>query len=154
MRTRVWIAGAALFVSQACGGGAQPPPFKPIADTKLLMESVIDPNADIIWASVATIITSTGEENIRPKTPEEWMAVRNAAVVVAESGNLLMMVPRAKDDEWMRISQSLIDTAAKVIQAADARDADRVFDGGGEIYAVCTDCHAKYDPPPTTQANR
>jgi hypothetical protein len=108
------------------------------------MESVIDPSADIIWASVGTIITVAGEENIRPRTEEEWMAVRNAAVVVAESGNLLMMVPRAKDQEWMRIAQAMVETGAKAIKAAEARNADQVFDVGGEIYEVCTNCHSKY----------
>ncbi len=153
MRKTSWIVAAAVFVSSACSGGAQPPPFKPIVDTKALMASVIDPQADIIWAAVGTIITAAGEENIRPKTEEEWMAVRNAAVVVAESGNLLMMVPRAKDEEWMRISQAMIDTAAKAMRAAEAKNADQVFVVGGDLYAVCTNCHAKYDPA-IAQANK
>ena len=140
-----WSIAAALTVS-ACGGGNEPPPFKPIADTALLMEAVIDPMADVIWGSVGTIVTAAGEEHIRPKTEEEWMAVRNAAVAVTEAGNLLMMVPRAKDAEWMRISQAMIDTGAAAIKAAEAKDPDGVFDAGADIYAVCTNCHAKYDP--------
>jgi len=143
-----WSIAAALTVS-ACGGGNEPPPFKPIADTALLMEAVIDPMADVIWGSVGTIITAAGEEHIRPKTEEEWMAVRNAAVAVTEAGNLLMMVPRAKDAEWMRISQAMIDTGAAAIKAAEAKDPDGVFDAGADIYAVCTNCHAKYDPSMT-----
>jgi hypothetical protein len=144
MRNTLWIVAATLFVCSACTGGAEPPPFKPIVDTKLLMEAVVDPQADVIWDSVGTIITAAGEEHIRPKTEEEWMAVRNAAVAVTESGNLLMMVPRAKDDEWMRICQAMVETGAKAIQAAEAKDVDRVFDVGGEIYAVCVNCHSKY----------
>ena len=142
MRKNAWTVAAALLVSSACG--AEPPPFKPIVDTKLLMEAVMDPQADIIWASVGSTITPAGEENTRPKTEAEWMAVRNAAVAVAESGNLLMMVPRAKDDEWMRISQTMVDTAAKAIKAAEAKNVDQVFDVGGELYEVCTNCHSKY----------
>jgi hypothetical protein len=153
MRNRLWIVAAAVLASSACTGGAEPPPFKPIVDTKLLMEAVLDPQADVIWNSVGTIITASGEENIRPKTEEEWIAVRNAAVAVAESGNLLMMVPRAKDEEWMRISQAMVDTGAKAIKAAEAKDVDQVFDVGGEIYAVCTNCHAKYDPSIASRVN-
>ena len=44
----------------------------------------------------------------------------------------------------MRISQAMVDTGAEAIKAAEAKDADGVFDAGGEIYAVCTNCHAKY----------
>lgn len=144
MRKTFWIVAAALCVSCACSGGAKPPPFKPIVDTKLLMAAVIDPQADVIWNSVGTIITMAGEENIRPKTEEEWMAVRNAAVAVAESGNLLMMVPRAKDEEWMRIALTMVNSGEKAIKAAEAKNADQVFDVGGEIYEACTNCHSKY----------
>lgn len=138
---------AAVILCAGCGGGPEPPPFKPIADTSLVMTGIIEPAADIIWDSVGTIITSAGEENIRPKTEEEWMAVRNAAVTVSESGNLLMMVPRAVDgDEWMRLAQAMVDTGAAAMKAAEAKDPDQVFDAGAEIYAVCTNCHSKYEP--------
>ena len=145
-KLRWYVALAVLSASACAGGGNEPPPFKPIADTALLMEAFIDPAADVIWGSVGTIITAAGEEHIRPKTEEEWMQVRNAAVAVTEAGNLLMMVPRAKDAEWNRISQAMIDTGAAAIKAAEAKDPDAVFDTGAEIYAVCTNCHAKYDP--------
>jgi hypothetical protein len=147
MKRQRWIAAAAALVCTACTGGAEAPPFKPLADNALLMESVIDPAADVIWGSVGTIITAEGEQHIRPQTDEEWLKVRNAAVTVAESGNLLMMVPRAADgDEWMRLSQAMIDTATAAMRAAEAKNPDGVFDTGAEIYAVCTNCHSKYDP--------
>ncbi len=127
--------------------GNQPPPFKPIVDTGVLMESFIEPSADVIWLSVGTIISAAGEEHIRPQTEEEWTKVRNAAVAVSEAGNLLMMVPRARDgDEWMRLSKAMVDTGAEAIKAAEAKDPDAVFEAGAQIYAVCSNCHAKYDP--------
>ena len=72
-------------------------------------------------------------------------AVRNAAVALTESGNLLMMVPRAKDGgEWMKRSQELIDTGEAAIRAADAKNADRLFTVGGDIYEACSNCHRQY----------
>jgi hypothetical protein len=134
--------GASLFVS--CGGAA-PPPFKPVADNKLLMQSVVDPSADLVWDAVKTIITRDKTEEIRPHTTEEWLAVRNAAVALTESGNLLMMAPRAKDgDEWMKRSQELINTGEAAIRAADSKDADRLFTVGGDIYEACSNCHRQY----------
>lgn len=140
---------AVLLVSAGAvwswGCRAAPVPFKPIADNKLLMQSVIDPNADVIWESVKTIITARGTEEIRPRTEEEWTAVRNSAITLAESGNLLMMVPRAKDgDEWMKRAQELIDTSQAAIRAAEAKNADRLFTVGGDIYESCSRCHQKY----------
>jgi hypothetical protein len=109
------------------------------------MQSVIDPNADVVWDAVKTIVTIGKTEEIRPRTPEEWTAVRNSAVTLAESGNLLMMVPRAKDSgEWMRRAQELIDTGEAATRAADAKDADRLFTIGGDIYDACSHCHQQY----------
>jgi hypothetical protein len=147
IRLRWALAAAALAASACSSGNNQPPPFKPIVDTGALMESFIEPSADVIWLSVGTIVTAAGEEHIRPKTEEEWTKVKNAAVVVSEAGNLLMMEPRARDaDEWMRLSKAMVDTGAEAIKAAEAKDPDAVFEAGAQIYAVCSNCHAKYDP--------
>src|SRR2546428_9996782 len=134
----------AACVVSACGG-PQPPPFKPVADSKLLMQAVVDPNADIIWEAVKTIDSAAGTEEIRPRNNEEWAAVRNAAVALAESGNLLMLVPRAKDGgEWMKRAQEMIDTGEKAIRAAEAKNADQLFTVGGDIYDSCSNCHRQY----------
>ena len=124
---------------------APPPPYKPVADTKLLMQAVVDPSADELWDAVRTIVDREGTHEIRPKSNEEWTAARNHAVALAESGNLLMMVPRAKDgDEWMKRSRELIDQAERAIKAADAKNADELFTVGGDIYEACSNCHQKY----------
>src|SRR6266487_73711 len=102
-----FIAGVVLC---GCGGGPQPPPFKPVADVKQLMQAAVDPNADVIWEATGSIVTRDGVVDRRPKNDQEWEAVRNSAIVLAEAGNLLMMVPRAKDgDVWMKRSQEMID---------------------------------------------
>jgi hypothetical protein len=133
-----------VCVVSACGG-PQPPPFKPVADNKLLMQAVVDPNADIIWEAVKTIDSPAGTEEIRPRNNEEWAAVRNAAVALAESGNLMMLVPRAKDGgEWMKRAQEMIDTGEKAIRAAEAKNAEQLFTVGGDIYDSCSNCHRQY----------
>jgi hypothetical protein len=116
-----------------------------VADVKLLMDAVTDPAADVIWGSVGTIITAEGTEERSPKTEEEWTAVRNAAVTVAESGNLLSMPGRAKDEaEWAKETQALTEVAVRLIKAADAHDKNAIFDLGAEMYGVCTSCHQQY----------
>ena len=144
MRKTAWAAClSALTV--ACSSAPEPPPFKPVVDNKLLMQAVIDPNADVVWDSVKTIVTAKGTEDIRPRTEEEWTAVRNAAIALTESGNLLMLVPRAKDGgEWMKRSQELINTGEAAIRAIDAKNADRLFTVGGDIYEACSNCHRQY----------
>jgi hypothetical protein len=145
MRKNVPVVSFMIFAITACSSAPAPPPFKPVADNKLLMQAVVDPMADVVWDSVKTIVTAKGTEDIRPRTEEQWTAVRNAAVALTESGNLLMLVPRAKDgDEWMKRSQELITTGEAAIRAADAKNADRLFTVGGDIYEACSNCHRQY----------
>jgi hypothetical protein len=148
------LTAAILGVLLACGPRPEAPPFQPLADTKLLMQAVLDPQADVVWDSVQTIITEQGREEIRPQTDEQWTAVRNSAITLAEAGNLLMMAPRAKGGaEWMKAAQALIETSSSAVQAAEAHDADRLFEVGGHIYGACTQCHQKFwTQPPTTPA--
>jgi len=143
LRKWVWTIASLLLLS-ACAGQGDAPPYKPIADTKLLMASLIDPNADILWDAVGTIVDKDGTHNIRPQSDQDWEKVRNSAVAVTEAGNLLMMVPRTKDAEWTRLAQGLVDTGAHALKATQAKNADDLFDAGAEIYAVCSNCHAKY----------
>jgi hypothetical protein len=144
MRYIVFTVSLAAM-TMGCSSAPAPPPFKPVADNKLLMQAVIDPNADLVWDSVKTIVTAKGTEDIRPRTEEQWTAVRNAAVALTESGNLLMLVPRAKDGgEWMKRSQELINTGEAAIRAIDAKNADRLFTVGGDIYEACSNCHRQY----------
>ena len=147
MRVLPFTIVAFAVISAACSSAPPPPPYRPIADVKTLMASVMEPSADLYWDAVGIVVDQAGEQHIQPKTAEEWEAVRNAAYVVAESGNLLMMPTRAKDNaEWMAACQQMIAAAQKAIRAAESRDTTAVFETGGEMYDACTNCHSKYSP--------
>lgn len=144
MRT-IPLAICGAFLCAGCAGAPDPPPYRPIADVKQLMNAIIDPAADEIWDATGWIITAAGEEERRPKNDEEWVAVMNHAITVTESANLLMMVPRAKDgDEWMKRSQELVEAGQKAWRAAQSKDLQGLFDTGGEVYQACVHCHEKY----------
>jgi hypothetical protein len=143
----VWVS--AMAFASGCGEPAPPPPpFKPVADIKLLMSGVVDPAADGLWQAVAIDITAAGEVHKRPTTDEEWTAVRNHALTLAESGNLMMMAPRARDTgDWMALSLKLIEAASDALDAAIKKDADRLLLVGGAVYDTCAACHVKYLSP-------
>jgi hypothetical protein len=134
-----------VTVLAAACGGPTPPPMRHVADVKQLMTSIVEPAADAYWDGVGTIVDRTGTTEIRPETAEDWDALVNHAYVIAEAGNLLMLGPRVKDGgDWMTMSRALVDVGEKAIRAAESRNPDAVFQVGGEIYEVCTNCHAKY----------
>src|ERR1700688_3257279 len=107
-RKRVWIG---LICAIALAGGfsirtiafAQSPSetFPPVATVRQLMLDLIHPSSnDILLA-----IFRGG-----PKDEKEWAAVRRSAMTLAESGNLLMMQGRARDEgDWMKDAKLLVD---------------------------------------------
>ncbi len=119
------------------------------------MASVVEPAAEVFWDAVGSVDDSTGTTELYPRSAEEWDAVRNSAYVFTESGNLMMMAPRARDQkEWMTLSRAMIDVGARAIKAAEAHDTAAVFSVGAELYDTCTNCHARYSigqPRPSTK---
>jgi hypothetical protein len=147
MRATPWLMVlVAAFVTSACNR-TQPPPFKPVADVKGLMNDIVEPAADDVFAASGWIETKDGVFERGPTTNEEWIAVRNRAMTVAEAGNLLMMAPRAKDGgQWMTFARAMVDKGEECVKAADARSKQRMFDMGGELYQTCLNCHMEYLP--------
>ena len=78
----VVLAGA--LGATACG--QQPPPYKPVADVKGLMQGIVDPASDIVWESVATIFTKDGGEWM--KRSQELIDSASAALRAAEAKNV------------------------------------------------------------------
>ena len=146
------LVAAAVLALGACGRpspapdqAGRTPPFRAVADVQLLMQAVIDPSADVVWDAVSTVITTAGIEERRPRSDEAWGRVRNSAVILAESGNLLMLEPRAYDrDSWMAMSRALVDISTEVLRLVEARDADGIFGIGGRLYDTCESCHRLY----------
>ena len=138
----------ALFACLALVGcrGQQPPPFKAVADTKTLMAALLEKQADIVWESVGATIIGDQVVEHHPESDEEWASVRNAAVAVTETGNLLMIVPRAQDEGWMKAAAGMITQGERMLNAIDRKNPQEVFDVGSDLYDSCVNCHMHYMP--------
>lgn len=147
-----------------------PPEYVPTATVKDLMQSVVDPNADVVWLAVTTVQSNKGTVETKPKTDEEWTKVRHGAVALMEASNLLMVPGRhvAKPGEksetpgvelepsemealinkdlaaWRKRAHGLHEAGAAAIQAIDAKDADKLFEVGEQIERACESCHSQY----------
>lgn len=145
-----WVAvGATLIAGCNPPPPVQPAPAAPPYNTSLtmkqMMEWVIDPAADAVWESVAIIITEKGENHKAPKTDEEWTKVLSGAATLVESGNLLMMQGRARDDKkWLTAAKRMTDASMIALKAAEKKDVAALFDSGATIYNTCSACHAAY----------
>ncbi|MGE0621043.1 MAG: hypothetical protein AB7I04_24525 [Pseudomonadales bacterium] len=151
-RIRSWRrAGVTAVLATVLGACAQE--STPAADLKAvlnadqMMDWVLDPNADVIWGAAGTITTAEGVEDLAPTTQEGWDAVRNAAAMLAETGNLLKMPGHSRGEDWNEIADGLTATALLLIDAAEQKDDEQVFDYGGQLYNVCVACHQRYMMP-------
>ena len=112
--------------------------FPPVATVRQLMLDLIHPSSnDILLA-----IYRGG-----PKDEKEWAAVRRSAVTLAESGNLLLMQGRARDQgDWVKDAKLLVDVGNSAYKAALAKDGNALAELAGAVDHSCTTCHKQYRP--------
>ena len=158
MKIRHWffLVGVLLFVSgigfSIAGARAarlapavEAPITTPIATVKQIMKGIVTPAAMVVFNSVSTTVSIRGTEEKFPRTDEEWEEVGNSAAALIESGNLLLLGSRAIDkEEWVKMSQALIESGKLALKAAEDRSADGVLAAGERINASCDACHRRY----------
>ena len=116
-------------------------------DVTEIMNLVLEPASDILWASGGWVIDASGYEELYPTTDEGWDYVRAQAAIVVESGNLLALPGRAADnDAWMIYSEGLSNAGLQAMEAAATQNQEDFFQAGADIYSVCTACHQAYNP--------
>ncbi|HUR33968.1 MAG TPA: hypothetical protein VM032_09260 [Vicinamibacterales bacterium] len=141
------IALALAITAGGCTRAPEPPPFKAVVETRDLMEDLMERQADIVWGATGFIVTAEGVEERRPKSDEDWLAVKAAAVNLTEAGNLLLFAPRAQDGgQWVKNVQAMMGQGQRMIDAIDRRDTKAMFDVGSDLYDTCTNCHMHYMP--------
>jgi len=121
----------------------------PIATTEQIMETTVEPVASKVFDAAAW---ENGVQVGGPKTDEDWKMVEANALMLAETGNLLLMGSRMKDQTgWVTRTQAMMDAANAAAKAAAAKNTDAVFNAGTKIYQACTGCHLQYINPATVK---
>jgi hypothetical protein len=129
------------------------PPAAPVStllSVRDVMRHIVNPAAETYWAHTGVIDDEKGSNDRTPTTQAGWDQTVNAAAQVAEAGNLLMMDGRARDPggPWMKYAKALNAAGMAGMAAASAKDHDKTFEAGGDIYDACFNCHGKYIPRP------
>ncbi len=179
--TAMCVAALGLIALCSFGAAEQKTADRPIYSTvKDLMESIIDPSADVIWGAVGTIADKQGIQDLSPKTPEQWLDVRRAAVRLIEGGNLLMMPGREaaaagvrseapgvelepaeitalikkKRKSFDAFARALQAIGSQALRAIEAKDTDALIEVGGRMEEVCESCHKTFWYPQKQAASR
>ena len=109
---------------------------EPVATMKQLMVDMIYPASN----DILLVVNRGG-----PSDEREWTAVRRSAMTLAESGNLLMMRGRARDQgDWMKDAKMLVDAGTAAYKAAEAQDPNALARLSEQLDASCTTCHKQY----------
>ncbi len=182
MRRLLLLLFFSVFVIAACNRAQQPAPssLQPEATIKDIMDSMVDPSADVLWESVATIVSAAGIEERQPRTDDDWKNVHRHAVILVEATNLLKMEgrhvakPKEKSENpgielepeqmeqlimddrqaFIKFAQGLHDAALPALRATEGRDPKALLDAGEAIDTACENCHLKYWYPLDKQAEK
>ncbi len=122
------LAGTAL---------AQAPPFRAVATVSDIMVAITLPYSDALLYI----------QRNPPKNDRDWEILQHQALMLAESGNLLMIEGRARDGaEWMKDARLLVDAGAAAVKATRARDTRAVLALNEQIVNSCLACHRQFRP--------
>ena len=128
---RSWTFSLVLVTAVAAVIHAQRSPaigVRALASVRELHDIMISPASDAVFAASSN----------QPLDAKGWTDARNQAIVLAESGNLLMLGTRVRDNaNWMRMSRAMVDAAALAAAAAEKKDAKALETATDSITTAC-----------------
>src|SRR6516162_3153574 len=135
-RVGVGLLACGLMFSTLSAQPRTQPKQEPVAETKLLMEGLALPNFRGL------------DRNLRQKPAEAdaWGFLRGQALLVAETGNLLMLRPPKSggQDAWNANAAQLRESATRLARAAAERDYERSRASLAELANTCNRCHQTF----------
>jgi hypothetical protein len=114
---------------------AQDPPFQPVATISEIMVAITLPYSDALLYI----------QRNPPKDDRDWETLQMQALMLAESGNLLMVKGRAKNQgQWMKDARLLVEAGAAAVKATRAKDMQTVLALNDQIVSSCITCHMQF----------
>ena len=127
------IVGAMMLCAATVA--AQQDTHRENVTVKQVMETMTIPASDAIFSAASELERDT----------KVWQEARKGAVMLAESGDLLMTGGRAKDSTtWLEMSRALVTQAQAALKAIDAKDGDALVEVSDSLYVTCKACHDRY----------
>lgn len=135
------LAGAALAQAPtAQPPSAELPPSTPLKSVGTMSEIMLE----MVYPTSTEIFYAGRNET---KTPKDWIDLRENALIMAESANLLMADNRARDKgQWMSDAKLLRDVGVKAYALAKEKDLPGILALNAELYEACQSCHEHYRP--------
>jgi hypothetical protein len=115
------------------------PKFEAVAETSLLMDGLNQSN----YRGLEKLLKK------KPDDAETWQFVRGQALIIAETGNLLLLRPprNAGQDAWFLHAMEMRDAAADLARKAGDRDYDGSQAALLTVAESCNKCHTTFREP-------
>ena len=112
------------------------PRLDPVAETKLLMEGLANPN----FHSIDRFLKQ------KPDNVETWKFMRGQALLIAETANLLMLRPPHNQGQavWFERTMQMREAAKQLARAAGIRDYERSRSLFVNLANTCNRCHQSF----------
>ena len=135
-----------------------------------VMSAIIMPASNVLWEAAYPESTPEGEVIKGPADEAAWLKVREAAISLAASTNLLLIpdlpvkdpalitetpagelnpaamaaLIKSQSVAWAAHASVLHATAMQALDAIDQRDLDKLYDITGGLDGPCTGCHQQF----------
>jgi hypothetical protein len=130
-------------VANAKPGGAAPQATGAAAGNFQTIGTISDVMVSMVYPAANNILLSAYRGV--PQDDKEWLSIQRNAVLLAESGNVLLMrSPAGGQSEWAKDAKMLVDAGAAAYNAARAKDANALMAVAQPLNASCTACHKQY----------
>jgi hypothetical protein len=112
------------------------PRLEAVAETHLLMEGLAQANFRGLEKMLAK----------KPTDAEGWTFARGQALLLAETGNLLMLRPPKNQgqDAWMERARDLREAATSLARNVADRNYDRSVENMDRVASACNQCHRTF----------
>ena len=112
------------------------PRFEALAETRLLMEGLANSN----YRSVQRLLKE------KPDDDETWVFARGQALLIAETGNLLLLRPPRNGgrETWMKLATAMREEAANLARKIAGRDHAGSQAELTKLTASCNRCHQTF----------
>jgi hypothetical protein len=143
LRGTLWIALGVLLAMAPSAPTQQPakvqPKLEPIAETHLLMEGLAHAN----FRGMERLLAQ------KPADVQTWTFARGQALLIAETGNLLMLRPPKAQGQavWFERAADLRSSAQQLAKTLASQDYDKSKAGLLSLAVTCNKCHQAFRVP-------
>ena len=153
---------AAIVTSAAACAGtlAQAPAPRPASTVQQLMQAILFPNANVIFAAqgddpdaIPRDAQPSASTNPLTGLYGGWQAVENSGLALLESADLLSLPGRVcanstlapvGESQWKAAVQQLRESAGAAVAAARARNQEQISGVAEKLTESCSSCHRIY----------